>query len=57
MDEGAPVTLRVEDGVLQVITLREAIRRIQETAAKYNPEGRSMVQELLDERRAEAARE
>jgi len=57
MAEGTPVTLRIQEGVLQVITLAEAIRQIQETAAKYNPDGRSMVQELLDERREEAARE
>ena len=34
-----------------------ALRRAQEIVAKYVPEGRSLVDELIAERRAEAARE
>ena len=35
----------------------KAIRRAQEILAKYVPEGRSLADELIAERRAEAARE
>ncbi len=34
-----------------------AIKRAQELVRRYNPEGRNLVNELVAERRAEAARE
>ena len=34
-----------------------AIKRAQEIVARYVPEGRSLADELIAERRAEAARE
>jgi AbrB family looped-hinge helix DNA binding protein len=42
---------------LRVFTVREAIRRAQATMRKYVPEGVSLSEELIAERRAEAARE
>ena len=35
----------------------KAIKRAQEIVARYVPEGRSLADELIAERRAEAARE
>ena len=42
---------------LHVFTMRESIRRAQESVRTYVPEGVSLVDELIAERRAEAARE
>ena len=55
--EGDLVTLRIDGGVLQVITVHEGIRRAQAMVRKYVPADVSLVDELLTERRAEAARE
>ena len=49
--------LRVEDGELRIWSLREGMRRAQEIARKYATPGRSAVDELIAERRAEVARE
>lgn len=51
------VTLLVEDGELVVLTVTAATRRIREIAAPYATPGRSLVDELIAERRAEAERE
>jgi AbrB family looped-hinge helix DNA binding protein len=55
--EGDLVTLLIEDGVLQVITVSEGIRRAQAIMRQYVPAGVSLVDDLLADRRAEAARE
>ncbi len=55
--EGDPVTVQLDDGELRILTRAQAIRRAQEILAKYVPPGRSLVDELIAERRAEAARE
>jgi AbrB family looped-hinge helix DNA binding protein len=57
MHEGDEVTVQLEDGAVRIITRMEAIRRAQEMVAKHNPERRSLVTELLEERRAEATRD
>lgn len=57
MDVNAYVTLLVEDGELRVITPARATQLIREIAAKYATPGRSLVDELIAERRAEAERE
>ena len=54
---GDRLTLRIEDGELVVLTFRAGIRRAQRTGAKYKTPGRSLVDELIAERRAEAERE
>lgn len=54
---GDKVMLRVVDGELRVCTVAQAIRRAQEIARTHIPPGRSLVDELIAERRAEAARE
>ena len=55
--EGDPVMVQLDDGELRVLTRAQAIRRAQAIVAKYVPPGRSLVDELIAERRAEAARE
>jgi AbrB family looped-hinge helix DNA binding protein len=56
-DVGDEVILRVVDGTLHVMTRSQAIRKAQELVRKTIPQNRSLVQELLEERRKEAARE
>jgi AbrB family looped-hinge helix DNA binding protein len=47
----------VGEGELRLRTRRQAIKEAQAIIARYVPKGRDLVQELIDERRAEAARE
>lgn len=54
---GDDVILRLEDGAVRIYTLREAIRHAQELVRKYVPADRSLADELIAERRAEAERE
>jgi len=57
MDVGGQVLLRVEDGELRIFTPREGIRKAQALLRHYMPADRSLADELIAERRAEAARE
>lgn len=54
---GDEVLLRVVDGELRVLSQAEAVKRAQELVKRRVPRHRSLVQELLKERRAEALRE
>jgi hypothetical protein len=54
---GDQLLLRVEDGELRAIPRMEAIRRAQQLIAQYIPVSVSLVDELIADRRAEAARE
>jgi len=54
---GDTVLLRYEDGVLQIESYREKIRRIQEEFKKFSKPGVLMSDELVAERREEARRE
>ena len=54
---GDDVILFLEDGEVRITTLPRVIKRAQEIVRRYNPEGRSLVDELIWERRDEAARE
>jgi AbrB family looped-hinge helix DNA binding protein len=47
----------VGEGELRLRTRRQAIKEAQAIVARYLPKGRDPVQELIDERREEAARE
>lgn len=51
---GDEVILSLEDGSLRVFTLNRAIKRAQELVRRYIPEGRSLSDELIAERRAES---
>ncbi len=54
---GEEVILRLEDGEIRIISLAQAIRRAQAIVRQYVPAGRSLSDELIAERRSEAARE
>ena len=57
LEIGEDVLLRLEDGQLRIITRRRAIKEAQALVRQYIPEGRSLVEELIAERRNEASRE
>ena len=57
MKPGDRLTLLVEDGALVLLTFKAGIRRAQKIAAKHRVPGRSLVDELIAERRTEAASE
>lgn len=54
---GQSLTLELNGGSLRLVTLAQSIREAQESVAKYVDKDRSLVAELIAERRAEAARE
>ncbi len=54
---GDEVMVRLEDGEVRISTIRQAIRRTQEEVRRWFPDDRSLADELIAERRAEAARE
>jgi AbrB family looped-hinge helix DNA binding protein len=54
---GDDVVLRLDEGELRITTQQARIRRAQSRAERYVKGGPSIVKELLQERRREAARE
>ena len=54
---GEYLILRIEDGELHAWTFEYATKRMQEMVRKHVPEGVSLVDELIAERRSEAALE
>ena len=52
---GDAVIFTLDGGDLRMYTLKRAVKRIQETVRKYVPEGVSLSDELIEERRAAAA--
>ncbi len=56
-EEGDQVQLALDGDVVRVLSRTTALRELQEEVKRYVPEGVSLVDELLNERRAEAARE
>ena len=54
---GDTVIVELSEGELRVRSLPSAIRRVQERMRELNPEGRLLSEELIANRRAEAARE
>jgi AbrB family looped-hinge helix DNA binding protein len=57
LNVGDEVILDLGEGQFTVLTPRQAVKRSQELVRRYVPEGRRLVDELIAERRAEAARE
>lgn len=57
VDEGDELVVRLEDGELRLSTRKFALRRAQERVRRYVPEGVSLADELIAERREEAAKE
>ncbi len=57
LEEGGQALMAVERDEVRLIGRDAAIRRVQSLVAKYVPAGTSLTDELLAERRVEAARE
>lgn len=57
IEAGDELRLRVENGELRLLSRRAAIKRAQSIVRRYVPEGVSLSDELIAERREEAARE
>jgi AbrB family looped-hinge helix DNA binding protein len=57
IEAGDEVVLRLEKGSLRLIPLHQVVSLVQEAVHKYIPEGVSLVDELIQARRAEAKRE
>jgi AbrB family looped-hinge helix DNA binding protein len=57
MKEGDKVLVRLEGNEIRIYTYQEAMRRAQELVRSFVPPGVSLVDELIADRRAEAARE
>ena len=53
---GDEVVLILEEGEIRVVTARQAVRRAQALVRRYVPKGRSLSEDLIRERREEAAR-
>lgn len=57
LQPGQEVLLRKTDTGLELTTFEMAVKQFQDRVAKMVPPGVSLVEELIEERRAEAARE
>ncbi|MCH7997735.1 MAG: AbrB/MazE/SpoVT family DNA-binding domain-containing protein [Chloroflexi bacterium] len=54
---GDEVIVTLDHGELHILTLDQAIKRAQALVRRYVPEGRMLSEELISQRREEAARE
>jgi AbrB family looped-hinge helix DNA binding protein len=54
MEPGVAVTLTVDDATLSVITLDEAIKRLQDTMRKYTKGRTGILDEFLRDRRIDS---
>ena len=54
---GDEVILRMADGEVHILTRRQAIKKAQALVRRHVPERKSLVRELIRERRGEAANE
>jgi antitoxin PrlF len=52
--EGETFVVEVENGVIKLVPFAEVIRRVQAEIRRYIPAGRSLADELIEERRREA---
>ncbi len=57
LKEGARLVARVDDGVIVIEPIEAAIRRAQAIVARHASEGRNLSDDLIADRRAEAARD
>ncbi len=57
LQTGDRLVMSVIDGEIRLVPQKESIRRAQELVAKYVDPSRSLSEELIQERRAEAQRE
>ncbi len=54
---GDEILIRLEDNSITLLPLHQAIALVQTNVKKYAPKGVSLVDELIQERRAEARHE
>ena len=54
---GDPVTVTLENNALRITTMHDALSAARVLMREKNPGGKSLVQELIAERRAESASE
>lgn len=54
MEPGSELVVMLDDGELRLVPIAEAIRRAQEIVCRHVQPGRSMVDELIAQRRSEA---
>jgi len=57
ISEGDTLVASIEDGELNLLTRRAAVRRAQAIVRQFVPEGVSLVDELIEDRRREVERE
>lgn len=57
LQPGDEIVLRLEDGEIRLIPLRQAVNLAQEAVRRYVPADTSLVDALIQARREEAARE
>jgi AbrB family looped-hinge helix DNA binding protein len=57
LKEGDVLFARIEDGEIHLLTTAAAIRRTQALVREFVPEGVSLVDELIEDRRREVERE
>ena len=50
---GDELILHLEDGEVRIFTPQQAIKRAQDLVSRYLPQGRSLADELIAERRVE----
>ncbi len=55
--EGDQVQLVIEDDAIRILTRERALRTLKDDVRRYVPDGISLVDALISDRRAEAARE
>jgi AbrB family looped-hinge helix DNA binding protein len=54
LEVGDEVILSLEEGAVRMLTPREVVRRAQRLVRSYVPAGRSLADELVEERRRES---
>ena len=57
LKQGDALLARLDGTELKLVTLAETVRQLQVLTSKYVPDGVSLADELIADRRAEAARE
>jgi AbrB family looped-hinge helix DNA binding protein len=57
VQSGDEILIRLENGAIRMIPLRQAIHLVQQAVRRYVPEGTSLVEALIQARREEAVRE
>lgn len=57
LQTGDEIVMRLENGTIRMIPLRQAVRLAQQAVRQYVPEGTSLVEELIQARREEALHE